>query len=109
MLPEGTIVKAGDELALESGWTEYHYKLVTVDHVTPTGLIVLRDGSVFNKRGIERSTEVHRRKLCLVTDDIREKAQRQRDMAIIQRVNWQKLPTKTLHEVAELLQQKQQA
>ncbi len=116
MLPGGTVVNPGDELALG-------LRIVQVKHVTPTGQIVLTDGQRYDRTGqkIGRGMDwkySHLPELSLLTDELRAeiaayiaaKIARESCIAYLkdQHLFWENFDDATLAQVVEMLKKAEQ-
>jgi hypothetical protein len=99
-------VKKGDEL-IEHTDNYGSLKLVKVDHVTPTGQIVLEDGSRFYGDGREVGKRSHRfgvrSSLEPATPEMRREVIRQANVAFLKTVNWNKQVPEKLVQIVEIL------
>ncbi len=98
-------VKKGDEL-IEHTDNYGSLKLVKVDHVTPTGQIVLEDGSRFYKDGREVGKKSHfgvRSRLEPATPEARVEAIRQTNVVFLKTLNWNKIDPQKLVQIVEIL------
>jgi hypothetical protein len=115
MLPGGTVVNPGDELAL--GYSS----IVQVKHVTPTGQIVLTDGQRYDrtgqKIGVGRDREYfHIPELSLLTDELRAEIAakiaaeiaRKSCIAYLKHLFWENFDDATLAQVVEMLKKAEQ-
>lgn len=97
-------VKAGDELALQgySYGSSSDYRIVTVDHVTKTGRIALKNyPTVFDKDGVEirgkgRAHWGTRVTLHRVTDEIKASIRRKNMINVLEHVRWDEVPQEVL-------------
>ncbi len=99
MLPGGTIVKPGDELALE-------HRIVQVKHVTPTGQIVLTNGKRYDRTGQQIGGSkllFTRRELSLITDELRAEIARESCIAYLKDLDWKAFDDDTLTQVVAML------
>jgi hypothetical protein len=115
MLPGGTVVNPGDELALG------HSSIVQVKHVTPTGQIVLTDGQRYDRTGQQigggRDRKYfHPDELSLLTDELRAeiaakiaaKIARKSCIAYLKDLFWEEFDDATLAQVVEMLKKAKQ-
>jgi hypothetical protein len=99
MLPGGTVVKPGDELALE-------HRIVQVKHVTPTGQIVLTNGKRYDRTGQQIGGSMHlfaRRELSLATDKLRAEIARESCIDYLKALDWKEFDDATLARVVAML------
>ena len=118
MLPGGTVVNPGDELALG-------YRIVQVKHVTPTGQIVLTNRMRYDRTGQQIggrrdwiSSALHRRdpELSLLTDELRAEIAayeaayeaRKSCIAYLNDLDWEEFDDTTLAQVVEMLKKSKQ-
>lgn len=94
-------VKAGDKLALSVPYSD-KYKIVTIDHVTAKGRIVLKnypgefdqDGYLIRSKG--RANWGPRERLHVLTDEIKAAIRRDRMIDTLTAVKWQEQPLEVL-------------
>ncbi len=99
MLPGGTVVKPGDELALE-------HRIVQVKHVTPTGQIVLTNGKRYDRTGQQIGGSMHlftRRELSLATDELHAEIVRKSYIAYLKGLDWKAFDDAMLAQVVAML------
>jgi hypothetical protein len=118
MLPGGTVVKPGDELALG-------LSIVQVKHVTPTGQIVLTNRMRYDRTGQQiggsrdwlSSLRSHRNpELSLLTDELRAEIAagiaadeaRKTCIAYLKTLFWEEFDDATLAQVVEMLKKAKQ-
>lgn len=104
MLGAGAVVKPGDELAVQGGYTNYTYRIVKVKRVTPSGQIVLENGSRFDNRGFPiASSKYDMDQLCLITPEIRYIIKRTTRLSYLKLIAWDKVSDELLDEVVQVL------
>lgn len=83
MIPDGTVVKVGDELIIKEGGTYANKRLVPVKRLTPSGQIVINldgDDYKFNADGSPINRKRNPHYLSLPTPEVRKEIIRQSNL-----------------------------
>lgn len=105
-MPELADLKAGDEVAIEHGYSNISYRIVKIEKVTPSGQIVVQSGLRFSSDGVELGANKFRRdRLYPITDKIRASIQRDSDISYIQRVHWKTVNNDQLTRIVAILKE----
>jgi hypothetical protein len=103
-------VKAGDEVAIETGYGYRAYEPATVERVTPTGRIVVRQKGYTSTQTFDANGRIigggryERRALVVMTDLIREVIERRRIEMMLGSVKWGTQPIEKLRQIAAILE-----
>ena len=96
-----TNAKPGDRLFI---WSRYNKWLDVVDRVTPTGRVVLKNGTQFKPNGWKLGDKgFDMTQARLATDDDIAGINRGRLVDKLRRLNWEKLSADDLKAVAEIV------
>lgn len=109
MIPEGTVVKAGDELILYGADLRNTKSIVTVDRVTPTGRIVV-GGEQYKSNGVSVRTFDRwgtRASLSLPTEKARKEVEDENNLRICESTNWRVIDAEKRARIVAILNEKE--
>lgn len=96
-------LKVGDEVCYDTAYISENYVIATVSGITPTGMVRLDNGLLFNKGGFCRDKMRNfRYHLQPVTDEIREKVRRKELLTLIGKFKFVNLTLAQLEAIAEI-------
>jgi len=97
-------LKVGDTAVYDDGYSRTkHYNLVTVEKITPTGIIKTNDGKSWNTEGKERGATPARwartNSLQPYTEEVKEHIKREWALNYLRKADLNVLPTDKLIEI----------
>lgn len=95
-------LKEGDEVALVSGYSSDNATIKTIDRVTRTQIGIGRNRYDRATGKCKGETGWHRSRLAVLTDKLRDKANREAYISDCRAAYWHKLTTEELAIAAEL-------
>jgi hypothetical protein len=102
MLEQGSI-GVGDELVEKpNGYSEM--RLVTVAKVTPSGQIILSDGSRYQANGTQKGRYWETSELFVATSELRQEIQRRSNVSTLKSIDWSKVSAGKLEQIVAILE-----
>jgi recombination DNA repair RAD52 pathway protein len=98
-------IKPGDKVVVVSSSMYDKYHIQTVDRITLTGIIILKNGEKFNKNGRERSKKRYqnRRNLIELTPDLKHQLDKKELWTRIYNINFEALDYEQLKQIWKIV------